>query len=128
MGRNDMRSLGLFDMILRNIEDIAHIRDRKGSKMEITVGYILTPGNYYEIVELARRLKDIGVNRMRFKRDITGLCSLKDYQRDAVYYDLLERIRSELVDDYFKISVTHGREYDPKTERITQKIFPRCLL
>ena len=114
MGLTDTNCMELFDKIINNIIQISNIRDTKNSELEITVGYILTSQNYHEVFELAKRLKDIGVNRMRFRNDLLGLHSLKEDQKDAIYHELFERIEDELIDDDFKITIQQEVEYDIK--------------
>lgn len=126
-GRTD--GLALFDKILANVEEIVQLRERRGEHVRIIVGYIIHSGNFWEVLDLAQKLKGLGVNGMRFKFDISGGLSISPELKPAISF-LLKKIQDELADNKFEVISTHEEEDEPtagKVEEGGKRRFSKCL-
>jgi MoaA/NifB/PqqE/SkfB family radical SAM enzyme len=86
-------------------------RATPGSRLEINASFIVYPGNYHELYEAAYLLREIGVDRLRLKQDISGDRLLDPEQRQRAIA-LVDRIRRELVSERFQLLEIH-RMHEP---------------
>lgn len=97
----------LFNQALQNLKRLVKKRGNKpGSTLEINASFVLYPGNYAEVFDAASILKDIGVDILRLKQDISRQRLLNAEQRKKAQA-LLNKIRVELVDEQFKLVEIH---------------------
>ncbi len=99
-----------FTTVLDNIKGLVETRNKIQSRTNITVSFVVIPGNYQEMDETARILKKIGVDRIRFKCDIAGFHDLgknQDILNETT--SILKKIKSDLNDENFKVLVVHDR-------------------
>lgn len=96
-----------FERIMRNLKEIVSAREKRKSKLEIGVGYIITPENYLEIVPICTMLKDYGVDFIRFKVDITGK-KILDGSADSATEEL--NAAMELNDSTFRVVSIHQQQ------------------
>ena len=112
-----------FNRAMRNLEGLVRRREDTGNSVDINAAFILYPHNYHEVYEAAARLKEIGVDCLRIKQDISGNRRLSTAQVTEALA-LLDRIDADLVDDGFRLIRIH-RLMDPDEGRRT---FSRCLI
>ncbi|MFH1900164.1 MAG: radical SAM protein [Patescibacteria group bacterium] len=62
----------IFNNLLANIKKLVDKRNETNSKLEINISYILYPKNYKEIYQLAKRMKEMGIDNLRMKQDNSG--------------------------------------------------------
>ncbi len=96
-----------FERIMTNLEQAINTREKRKTRLEIGVGYIITPDNFNEIYKLARRLKEMGVDFIRFKVDITGRYLLGDTAEKAK--EEVAKAKG-LVDSRFKVVSIHTED------------------
>ncbi|MBF0234134.1 MAG: radical SAM protein [Desulfamplus sp.] len=99
-----------FENVIRTIEKLANAKSVRGSRLDITAGFVTTPGNCFEIYEFARLAKNLGVNIVRYKFDITNPPEsiFNKNSKNNVLADL-ERAK-ELSDDSFQVFVIHDEK------------------
>ncbi|MGB6160967.1 MAG: SPASM domain-containing protein, partial [Pseudonocardiaceae bacterium] len=112
-----------FDRAVANLTALAQCRRERGTDLEITVSFILYPGNHHEVYDAAVIAKRAGADRIRLKRDISGERLLDAGQQDHAA-TLIGRIREELVDDTFALVEIHKLGYLDGLERT----FPVCSI
>ena len=102
-----------FERIITNLEQAIAMREQRRTKLEIGVGYIITPDNFDEIYSIATRLKEMGVDFIRFKVDITGRYLLGDTAERAI-----EEVAKakELIDASFNVVSVHTGEESQSCE------------
>lgn len=99
-----------FERVLSNIEKLVSKR-RNLKKPEITVGFILTKDNCRNLSAIVQRLKNIGVDRIRFKKEIT---SNFEYPNDLLF----KKIKRKFNDHNFHVSLTNPTNKSTKQMKI----------
>lgn len=113
----------LFTQLINNIKKLTNLRSKsKSSKLNINASFVLYPDNYKEIYETALMLKDIGINTMRMKQDISGKMLLSGKQ--IVEAEKLIKKVKNLEDDNFKFITIH--RLNIPSDRLRQ--FDRCII
>lgn len=95
----------VFNKLLENISKLVKAKNESKSKLKINASYILYPYNYKEIYDLAKILKNLGIDNFRMKQDNSGksLLSVKQMEEANI---LLNKI-DEIIDDNFKFIRIH---------------------
>lgn len=85
-GHND----NTFERIVANIAGLADFKRRNKEKFRLTVGYLLHPGNYKEIVKATSIVKDTGADIIQFKVPFGN--GIKPFTKDKVkkVYELIQ--------------------------------------
>lgn len=96
-----------FVKVMSDLKKLVLEREKRGTSLEIGVGYIISPENYHEIPAITSQLKEYGVDFIRFKVDITGEKRLTDIS-DAVLEKL--SLAKGLADEKFKVLVIHQED------------------
>jgi len=98
-----------FERIIQNIKELAHLRNNRSSKLQITVGYILHKENHNEIYNTVRRLKESGADIIRFKMNIapTEDQLLTNKELDEAFKQIVGA-KDDFEDDDFKIVAIHS--------------------
>ena len=94
-----------FETVICNIEKLVALKKLKKSKLQITLGFVLLPQNYYELPNFIRMAKKLGANFVRVRApegDATDTITNPQWQ--TIYADL--RTLNQLEDDTFKIVFT----------------------
>jgi MoaA/NifB/PqqE/SkfB family radical SAM enzyme len=113
-----------FRRMCHNVGGLARQRaSSRGSRLAINAAYIVYPENHDELYEAARIAKDLGVDCLRVKRDISGDRVLS-YEQRAIALAQMERIKSDLVDDSFRFYAIHDFHHVPNFLRS----FPSCTI
>lgn len=103
-GNNDVVR---FNKVLKNIKALVSMKNRTpGANCEINASFVLYPENYREIYNAAVLLKNLGCRFFRVKQDISMKCLLNNQQKGEAQR-LLDKIKHELEDHYFKLIVIH---------------------
>lgn len=119
----DSRGAKVFNNVIGNITKLTQLRNNsKDSKLDINASFILYPGNYKEIYDVAKILKKIGVRIMRMKQDISGKMLLSSKQM-AEAEKLIKRVKN-LEDDKFKFVTIHRLN----TPSDMKRQFDRCVI
>lgn len=66
-----------FEKVMSGLEKLVNEKKRKGSKLNITVSYVIGRKNYHEILEFANKMKKIGVDDVLFRVDFTDTEGIK---------------------------------------------------
>lgn len=96
----------LFNRLVKNIKKLVEARDKsRTSSLEINASYVLYPGNYKEIYEAAKLLKELGISNLRMKQDDSGqnLLSKEQIVKANKLIDKIDR----LVDEKFNFIRIH---------------------
>jgi len=96
----------LFNRLIKNIKKLVEARDQSRiSSLEINASYVLYPGNYKEIYEAAKLLKELGISNLRMKQDNSGqnLLSKDQMVKTNKLIDKIDR----LVDEKFNFIRIH---------------------
>lgn len=109
----------IFNQIIANIGKLVKARNESGSQLAINASVILHPDNYTEIYEAARMLKELGVDTLRMKQDISGRRILThDQLREA---NVLVQQTQALQGDGFNFLQVHPISRPPVMERTFKK-------
>lgn len=107
----------MFQRAVRNMTRLAVRRAATpDSPLEINASFILYPGNFSEVYDAARILKDCGVRTMRIKQDNSGRRRLTADQILHAH-ELLSRIEQDLVDEQFRLVRIHRSLLPSEVER-----------
>jgi MoaA/NifB/PqqE/SkfB family radical SAM enzyme len=112
-----------FERALGNLRQLVRRRAETGSNLDISVSFILYPENHHEVYDAAALVREVGADRLRLKRDISGDKLLDPAQRRTAN-TLIGRIRDELVDDRFELIEIH--QLDNLAEQI--RTFRTCAI
>lgn len=113
-----------FERMQRNLTGLLRRRSATpGTQLAINTAFILYPENHHELYEAARMLKEVGVDCLRVKRDISGERVLSEEQRLATL-EQMARIRADLVDDSFGFVAIH----DLRQVAEPQRQFSSCTI
>jgi len=96
---------------LDNISGLNDIRNNRGSKLKINVGYVVVPDKPLEVYECARLAKMAGADSLRVKFDIAS--PPPDGTGELVE---ICRVRDALQDEKFKIWVVHRETHEWRSE------------
>lgn len=96
----------LFNKLIGNIKRLVRARNKsEKSNLQINASYVLYPGNYREIYDAAKLLKEIGIENLRMKQDNSGKNLLSKRQMDEAN-KILKKM-DHLVDNKFKFIKIH---------------------
>lgn len=95
-----------FRQAVENLRHLAERRRQTGSALEINASFVLYPETCRELYVAARLLKEIGVDTLRLKQDISRERPLSGEEIPMVA-EMIRRIEEELVDDTFSLLTIH---------------------
>ncbi|MFH1645220.1 MAG: SPASM domain-containing protein, partial [Candidatus Omnitrophota bacterium] len=78
--------------------------------LEIGVGYTIQPENFTEIYDIAKRLKQLGVNYVRFRAAMEDEKGVFDNRELENCYNILRKTKKELSGDNFEIIIMYDKE------------------
>lgn len=120
----------MFDRVINNINNLAKIKDKTGSNVEITYKYLLHPLNVKDIYQAAKIAKSVGVNTFHLRPVCWDNLYAQEHDRPIDFSKFTENIEREiekargLEDEHFKFySVRH--KFGEKFERKIN--FEKCL-
>ena len=61
-----------WDKMMSNLKTLIDVNNKKGKKIDIGVGFVITPDTYKEIIDYARNFKDLGLDYCQFKPEIVN--------------------------------------------------------
>jgi len=93
--------------ILDSIKKIKFLSKKRGDNLEIDVGYVITNKNYTDVINAATKLKEVGVDVLKFRIDLTDR-SVSENHGKEIYKSLLEA--QKVSDDNFKVYSVYNRE------------------
>lgn len=103
-GDNDITR---FNKVIKNIKNLERMKNKTlGANCEINASFVLYPTNYLEVYNAAVILKNLGCRFFRIKQDISMKHLLNDQQKNEAQR-LLDKIKDELEDSYFKLILIH---------------------
>lgn len=105
-----------FERAVANLRRLVQRREETGSRLEVSVSFILYPDNYHEVYDAAVLVRAAGADRLRLKRDISG-GKLLDAAQRAEANALIGRIRDDLVGDRFDLIEIHQLDYLAESTR-----------
>jgi sulfatase maturation enzyme AslB (radical SAM superfamily) len=109
--RGRQAGVAKFERAVANLRSLVERRRADpDSTLEINVSFIVYSENYHEVYQAARLVREIGADRLRLKRDISGN-KLLDERSRRVAEELIARIRNELVDENFQLVEVHKLDY-----------------
>ncbi len=123
----DNKDFQTFDELLETMEKLIKYKNKKKSKLEVNVGYIINQFNYNQLYDLAVKLKKIGVHYLRFKTDIASLLNMNTDQRIESRKQI-DKIKAELCDDKFDVVEIHNVLDDRSKQRLHTKCFVHYLI
>ena len=94
---------GSFDRVMSNIENFSSIKNRD---CDLTINYVVHKGNYNSLVKVAKDLKKIGVNNIRFSPVYSD--DFSDYHENishVINTQLLEIM--SITDNHFNVNSTY---------------------
>jgi len=103
------RNSNIFEKILKNIEDLVLFKEAENENFRVSVGYVLHPKNYSEVVEATKRVKEAGVDFIQFK--IPFAVSQLQFSREDIQkiYSLIDEAK-KLTDSRFEVRVMQEKE------------------
>jgi sulfatase maturation enzyme AslB (radical SAM superfamily) len=111
-----------FESVLKNIEEFAAI---KNHNCDLAVNYIVHKDNYYGLYEFAKRLKDCGVENIRFSpMYVENFLEYHKEIADKVGAEL-DNI-SSLIDESFSVNTTYN--ITPGSSHSKMRSYDRCFI
>lgn len=96
-----------FNRIIKSLENIVDIREKRNKSMDVRVSYVIGEENYTDIVNSTKIVKDAGANEIVFRIDFTG-------KKKAVeLFDLISnevKKAKEYRSDLFKVITSYNDE------------------
>lgn len=117
----------MLDKILNTISSLSEKKKIINSNTDINVGYVVNEYNFNELYEIAIKLKNSGVHYLRLKTDIASLMKMSRDQRELAKLEI-EKIKKNLVDDYFQIVEIHDVLDEREKTREHSKCFVHYLI
>jgi len=105
-----------FNTVINNIKGLNRVRvkEERNSPVNITVSYVVVPGNHIEVYEATRLVKEAGADGIRFKCDIGGRHKLKEDTGDESTldeaYDQIQKAKTDFNDETFKVIEVHTKD------------------
>jgi MoaA/NifB/PqqE/SkfB family radical SAM enzyme len=111
-----------FDSVLKNIKDFAAIKNRD---CDLAVNYIIHKDNYKGLFEFAKKLKDSGVENVRFSPMYVE--NFYDYHSEiAVKVNEELKQVSSLIDNQFSVNTTYN--IIPGSSHSKMRTYERCYI
>lgn len=109
-----------FDIVMKNIESFAKL---KHASCDLGINFIITHENHANIVDFAKRLKDAGVENVRFSPVYVN--NFKEYH-EPIAARVIEQLQEcqAFCDDNFSINTTYDLDSPSKSP---VRPFNRCL-
>lgn len=96
-----------FHQVVEHIKGLRKTRDARGKTVNITVSFVVVPGNHKEIFETTRIIKEAGADGIRFKCDIGGKHQLtEDVLKEA--FGQLHQAKREFEGPGFLVTIIHS--------------------
>jgi len=73
-----------FERIIKSLEEIAKIRKKEKTGIDIRVGYVVGKPNYKDIVNATKRVKDAGANEIVFRVDFTNVDEVQKISKEII--------------------------------------------
>jgi len=102
-----------FDQVLDNIAGLAQSRKlySNGNGVKINTGYVVVPGNFFEIYNVVKRVREAGANSIRFKCDIGGKHDLMAANIFEQAYAEIERAKQDFHGPPdFEVNIIHSKK------------------
>ncbi|MFH1711190.1 MAG: radical SAM protein, partial [Nanoarchaeota archaeon] len=120
-------STEVFEVILNNMKRFAELRRDRESKTRFGAGFMIHPGNYFEAVAAAKRVKETGADMIQFKVPyFLGSAAFTQEHLPAVLRSLEEA--REYSDDNFKVFFMQqkGEQEKELTGLLPKPDFQKC--
>ncbi len=105
-----------WNKMISNLERLIKTNNRNGNKLDIGVGFVVTPDTYREIMDFAKTFSNFDIDYCQFKPEIVNREKEKGIQREVKFWNeeiqprLLEA--KEILGDKFQIN---GYKFDDLT-------------
>jgi GTP 3',8-cyclase len=76
-----------WDKMISNLNTLIDLNNKKNKKIDIGVGFVITPDTYKEIVDFANNFKDLDLNYCQFKPEIVNREREGGVQRDVDFWN-----------------------------------------
>ena len=94
--------------MMSNLKKLIEVNNNKGKKIDIGVGFVITPDTYKEIVHYANNFKDLGLDYCQFKPEIVNREREGGKQRSVDFWNIeVEPLLAEaknILGDLFQIN------------------------
>lgn len=120
-----------------NEETMLRVKGRKGLDLiiehlgllasqgtNIAASYVITEENYQDILEITRKVKDAGVNEIRFRVDFTDLLGIRTHSKEII---TKLRQAEELTTPKFKVVSIYSDEGISNTDSEFSSVGKRCF-
>ena len=97
---HDLKGKYGFERIMKSLEEIAKIRDKENTGIDIRVSYVIGGINYGDVVEATKRVKEAGANEIIFRVDFTDEEKIKKASNSII--DSIKYAK-EYQDNEFKV-------------------------
>ncbi len=109
--RSENYDARMYHQVLANINGLRETRDNRGRSVKINIGYVVVPGNHFEIYDATRDVKHAGADMIRFKCDIVGEHDLRSDGVLDVAYEQIDRTVNDFHEPpAFTVYPIHSRE------------------
>ncbi len=108
-----------------NIFTLNQVKKKMQSNLDINMGYVVNPYNYFEIEQAAGLAKALGVRFFRLKMDIAVKNVLSKEQQQAVTAQIAN-IKKYLEDDYFHLVEIHSISQMIDSDQ--KRLFSQCYI
>jgi len=97
-----------WDKMIFNLKKLIETNNKKGKKIDIGVGFVITPDTYKEIVDYAKNFKNLGLDYCQFKPEIVNRERGGGRQRSVDFWkkqvEPLLREAKNILGDLFQIN------------------------
>tara|TARA_Y100000817_G_scaffold280713_1_gene244887 strand:- start:1108 stop:2310 length:1203 start_codon:yes stop_codon:yes gene_type:complete len=119
-----------WDKMMANLKKLIETNNSKGKKIDIGVGFVITPDTYKEIPDYANSFKDIGLDYCQFKPEIVNREREEGRQRSVDFWNnevepLLNEAK-EILGDLFQVNGYKLTDLAKDPELLGRK-YKKCL-
>ena len=119
-----------WDTMISNVKTLIATNNKKGKKIDIGVGFVITPDTYKEIVEYAKAFKDLGLDYCQFKPEIVNREREGGRQRSVDFWNNEVEPRLEeaknILGDLFQINGYKLTDLE-KDPELYGRTYKKCL-
>lgn len=118
-----------FDRIIKNISDLSRFREmnRNRCSFRLSVGYLLHPENYQELVTATEVVRDAGADIIQFKVPFGDAIPAFTGAQVAEVHGLVEEAARSCTDSFHVVRMQTATEQERElTGQLPKPDFPRC--
>lgn len=117
-------NLEAFDRIIENTRELAKLTRKRGTNLEIGVGFLIQPENYREALDITKKVKQLGVGYIRFRASMEDEEGTLTSEQWSECYKYMREAKDRFSDDNFKVIIMYSEE---EAKSLVKKLCVQCF-